>query len=94
MFQIHGGGLSRGAIEAVPTTRLYEAYSEKQWGAKLVSLKLGQLAADSEFFNTKYTDGAFPDQRFASNGVSLAAPSSSGTPLGATLQVRRGALLR
>ena len=25
-------------------------------GAKLVSLKLGQLAADSEFFNTKYTD--------------------------------------
>ena len=65
MFQIHGGGLSRGAlqnlfvvsgIEALPTTRLYEAYFEKQWGAKLVSLKLGQLAADSEFFNTKYTD--------------------------------------
>ena len=25
--------------------------------------------------------GAFPDQRFASNGVSLAAPSSSGAPL-------------
>ena len=43
-------------IEALPTTRLYEAYFEKQWGAKLVSLKLGQLAADSEFFNTKYTD--------------------------------------
>ena len=41
MFQIHGGGLSRGAlqnlfvvsgIEALPTTRLYEAYFEKQWG--------------------------------------------------------------
>jgi len=65
MFQIHGGGLSRGAlqnlfvvsgIEALPTTRLYEAYFEKQWGAKLISIKLGQLAADSEFFNTKYTD--------------------------------------
>jgi porin len=65
MFQIHGGGLSRGAlqnlfvvsgIEALPATRLYEAYFEKQWGAKLVSLKLGQLAADSEFFNTKYTE--------------------------------------
>ena len=65
MFQIHGGGLSRGSlqnlfvvsgIEALPSTRLYEAYFEKQWGTKRVSLKVGQLAADSEFFNTKYTD--------------------------------------
>lgn len=65
MFQIHGDGLSRSnlqnffvvsGIEALPTTRLYEAYFEKQWGAKKVSLKFGQLAADSEFFNTKYTD--------------------------------------
>ena len=65
MFQIHGGGLSRGSlqnylvvsgIEALPSTRLYEAYFEKQWGSKKVSLKVGQLAADSEFFNTKYTD--------------------------------------
>jgi porin len=65
MFQIHGEGLSRSnlgnffvvsGIEALPSTRLYEAYFEKQWGNKKVSLKLGQLAADSEFFNTKYTD--------------------------------------
>src|SRR3982074_3777244 len=65
MFQIHGGGLSRGAlqnlfvvsgIEALPSTRLYEAYFEKRWGNNAVSLKAGQLAADSEFFNTKYTD--------------------------------------
>ena len=65
MFQIHGDGLSRGnlqnffvvsGIEALPSTRLYEAYFEKQWGNKKVSLKFGQLAADSEFFNTKYTD--------------------------------------
>lgn len=65
MFQIHGNGLSRdnlqnffvvSGIEALPSTRLYEAYFEKQWGEKKVSLKLGQLAADSEFFNTKYTD--------------------------------------
>lgn len=65
MFQIHGDGLSRSnlqnffvvsGIEALPSTRLYEAYFEKQWGAKMLSLKLGQLAADSEFFNTKYTD--------------------------------------
>lgn len=65
VFQIHGQGLSRNylqnylvvsGIEALPATRLYEAYVEKQWGAKTVSLKFGQLAADSEFFNTKYTD--------------------------------------
>jgi porin len=65
MFQIHGEGLSRNyldnlfvisGIEALPSTRLYEAYFEKQWGDKKVSLKFGQLAADSEFFNTKYTD--------------------------------------
>jgi porin len=65
IFQIHGEGLSRNylgnffvvsGIEALPSTRLYEAYFEKQWGDKKVSLKFGQLAADSEFFNTKYTD--------------------------------------
>jgi porin len=41
VFQIHGGGLSRGAlqnlfvvsgIEALPAIRLYEAKFEKQWG--------------------------------------------------------------
>src|SRR3954465_2804053 len=65
MFQIHGEGLSRSnlqnlmvvsGIEALPSTRLYEAWFEKKWGDNKASLKLGQLAADSEFFNTKYTD--------------------------------------
>src|SRR3954454_5431242 len=64
MFQIHGEGLSRSnlqnlmvvsGIEALPSTRLYEAWFEKKWGDNKASLKLGQLAADSEFFNTKYT---------------------------------------
>ncbi|MET4721154.1 hypothetical protein ABIF63_005260 [Bradyrhizobium japonicum] len=44
MFQIHGGGLSRGAllnfmdvsgIEALPSTRRYEAWFERKWGTKL-----------------------------------------------------------
>jgi porin len=44
MFQIHGGGLSRGAllnfmdvsgIEALPSTRLYEAWFERKWGPGL-----------------------------------------------------------
>ena len=44
LFQIDGGGLSRGAlynflvvsgIEALPTTRLYEMWFEPKWGTKL-----------------------------------------------------------
>jgi porin len=65
MFQIHGGGLSRdnlqnfmvvSGVEALPSTRLYEIWFEQRWGNDRVSLKAGQLAADSEFFNTRYTD--------------------------------------
>lgn len=65
VFQLHGDGLSRSylqnfmvvsGIEALPTTRLYEAWFEKKWGHNAFSLKLGQLAADTEFFNTRYTD--------------------------------------
>jgi porin len=64
MFQIHGGGLSRGnlqnfltasGIEALPSTRLYEMWFEQKWGDKL-SLRAGQLAADTEFITSKYTD--------------------------------------
>ncbi|MET4346558.1 carbohydrate porin [Bradyrhizobium sp. RT9a] len=55
VFQIDGGGLSRGAlfnfmdvsgIEALPTTRLYEAWFEKKWGEK-IALRAGQPAADT-----------------------------------------------
>ena len=56
IFQIHGEGLSRSNLQNFFVTRLCEAYFEKQWGDKVISLKLGQLAADSEFFNAKYTD--------------------------------------
>jgi porin len=64
MFQTHGGGLSRdnlqnflvvSGIEARPSTRLYEIWFEQKWGNKL-SLRAGQLAADTEFINAKYTD--------------------------------------
>jgi porin len=64
MFQIHGDGLSRSnlqnfmvasGIEALPSTRLYEIWFEQKWGDKL-SLRAGQLAADTEFINAKYTD--------------------------------------
>jgi porin len=64
MFQIHGDGLSRSnlqnflvasGIEALPSTRLYEIWFEQKWGNTL-SLRAGQLAADTEFINSKYTD--------------------------------------
>jgi porin len=64
MFQIHGDGLSRSnlnnflvvsGIEALPSTRLYEMWFEQKWGTTL-SLRAGQLAADTEFINAKYTD--------------------------------------
>lgn len=64
MFQIHGDGLSRSnlqnflvasGIEALPSTRLYEIWFEQKWGDKL-ALRAGQLAADTEFINAKYTD--------------------------------------
>jgi porin len=64
MFQTHGDGLSRGnlqnflvvsGIEALPSTRLYEVWFERKWGDKL-ALRAGQLAADTEFINAKYTD--------------------------------------
>jgi porin len=64
MFQVHGDGLSRSnlqnflivsGIEALPSTRLYEVWFEQKWGNTL-ALRAGQLAADTEFINAKYTD--------------------------------------
>jgi porin len=64
VFQIDGGGLSRGSllnyldvsgIEALPATRLYEFWLEQKWGTQ-IALRAGQLAADSEFMTAKYTD--------------------------------------
>jgi porin len=64
MFQIHGDGLSRSnlqnylvasGIEALPSTRLYEIWFERKWGDTF-AWRAGQLAADTEFINAKYTD--------------------------------------
>src|SRR5450755_5084694 len=64
IFQIHGDGLSRSnlqnylvasGIEALPSTRLYEMWFEKKWG-DILAVRAGQLAADTEFINAKYTD--------------------------------------
>jgi porin len=65
VFAIHGDGLSRSnlqnflvvsGIEALPTVRLYEAYFEQKFLHDKWSIRAGQLAADSEFIASKYTD--------------------------------------
>src|ERR1035437_409329 len=59
-FQIHNTGRIRrdyvggintiAAIQAVPTTRLSDVWFEQSFGGDKASLRVGQLAADSEFF--------------------------------------------
>jgi porin len=65
IFQIHGRGLSRdyignlmpvSSIEALETTRLYELWLEQKLANEKVSVRAGQLAADTEFITSKYTD--------------------------------------
>src|SRR5665213_2932118 len=88
IFQIDGGGLSRGAllnyldvsgIEALPTTRLYEIWFEQKWGTKL-ALRAGQLAADTEFMTAKYTDVFTNASLGWPAGLSLNMPSGGPSP--------------
>jgi porin len=71
LFQIYSHGLTRSnigniapisEIEALPDTRLYEAYIEQSFGNRL-SFKVGQQAADTEFFDSK-TDDLFINGTF------------------------------
>jgi porin len=95
-FQIDGGGLTRGAllnflgvsgIEAQPTARLYEIWLEKKWGEK-VALRAGQLAADTEFINSKYTDVFTNASLGWPAGLSLNLPSGGPSPPLAALGAR------
>ncbi len=85
-YQIHGAGLSReslgnllavSSIEALPSTRLFELWLEQKIG-QAVSVRFGQLAADSEFFVS--ANGAnFINGTFGWPGI-LAADLPSGGP--------------
>jgi porin len=101
MFQTHGDGLSRdylnnfmvvSGIEAQPSTRLYEAWFEQKWGDKdKYDLRAGQLAADTEFINSKYTD-VFTNASLGWPAItSLDLPSGGPSPplaaLGARMRV-------
>jgi porin len=96
IFQIHGGGLSRGdllnfmvvsGIEALPSTRLYEIWFEQKWGTKL-ALRAGQLAADTEFMTAKYTD-VFTNASFGRPAIAaINLPSGGPSPPLATMGTR------
>ena len=87
VFQIHNDG--RNAVEnagsladpsnidALPTTRLYTAWYEQNFN-DLVSVRLGQLAADDEFF-TSATAGGLLNGTFGWGNV-LAANMTNGGP--------------
>ena len=71
-YQIHGTGLSRyflnnlmvtSGLEALPSTRLYELWIEQSFLDKRVSVRAGQLAADTEFFVSQ-TAGLFVNATF------------------------------
>ncbi|MET4846349.1 hypothetical protein ABIF62_006844 [Bradyrhizobium japonicum] len=96
MFQIHGGGLSRGAllnfmdvsgIEALPSTRLYEAWFERKWGTML-ALRAGQLAADTEFMTAQYTEVFTNASLGWPAGLSLNLPNGGPSPPLAALGAR------
>src|SRR3954463_12484695 len=62
-YQIHGHGLTKfyldnlmtaSGIEALPSTRLYELWLEQKVLNDKVALRVGQLAADTEFLVSQY----------------------------------------
>jgi porin len=64
-FQIHGDGVTGAKIgnlmptsyiEALPTTRLSELWLEQQLIDKALSIRFGQLAADSEYNTSTYAN--------------------------------------
>jgi len=88
IFAIYGNGLTRNyignlapvsEIEALPDVRLYEAYIEQSfWGGALL-VKIGQQAADADFFDSK-TDDLFINGTFgwpAIDAVNLPAGGPS-----------------
>jgi porin len=76
-LQIHGRGLSEhylgnllttSGIEAVPSTRLYEAWFEQEMFGGFAALRLGQILADEEFLVSE-SAGIFVNATFGWPGI-------------------------
>lgn len=72
MYSIHGYGTTpndidsiapSSSIEATPATRLFEAWIEQKFFDDKASIRVGQLAADSEFLTSNYA-GLFASGTF------------------------------
>lgn len=84
LFQIHGAGLSHGAvgnlitisgIEALPSSRVYELWFEQKFFGDRFGLKFGQIAADTEFAVTQ-TGTVFVNSTFGwPNNMAVVIPS-------------------
>jgi porin len=86
VYQIHGEGLSSHEIgnlmpasnvDAMPATRLYEAWFEQKIADGKASLRLGQIAADSEFIISTYA-GQFINGTFGWPTIAAADMRSGG----------------
>lgn len=86
-YWIHGAGLSTNYvgnmltvsnIEALPTVRLYELWFEQKLLDDRLGLRIGQLAADTEFFVSKYSalfiNGTFGWPAFAGANLPSGGP--------------------
>jgi len=87
LYQIHGTGLSRyyvgnmltvSGVEALPSTRLYELWFEQKFFSDALSIRVGQLAADTEFAVSQ-TGTLFVNGTFGWPGI-LAANLPAGGP--------------
>jgi porin len=85
-FQIHGEGLSRGYvgnlltvsnIEALTSTRFYEIWFEQKFAGDKAALRIGQLAADTEFVTSQYA-GLFINATFGFPAIAGAALPGGG----------------
>jgi porin len=87
-FQINGTGPSRNLvgniltisnIEALPSTRLYEAWIEQKLADGKLAIRAGQLAADGQFINSDYA-GLFVNGTFGWPGLTAADLPSGARP--------------
>src|SRR5579871_5159488 len=86
-YQIHGRGLSANDlggniltvsnIEAERTTRLFDLWLQQQVWGDLLSIRIGQLAADDEFVTSQYA-GLFVNSSFGWPGIDAADLPSGG----------------
>jgi porin len=99
-FQIMGGDLSGAyiynysaisSVEARPTTRLVELWLEQKLFSDLASVRIGQLAADTEFFNSEfgalYVNGTFGWTNLFANNLPGAGPGYPLSTPGARLKL-------